>query len=81
MFTLLTPHTWYLLLYIVAKKKWTVCWEDIEKDTDHFDQVRVTWKRWTTQQRDNIVRLEWESTLTVNYINETEEVGLIKSLF
>jgi hypothetical protein len=31
--------------------------------------------------RDYIVRLEWESTLTVNYIKDTEEVGLIKSLF
>jgi hypothetical protein len=39
MFTLLTPHAWYLLLYILAKKKWTVCWEDIKKGTEHFDQV------------------------------------------
>jgi hypothetical protein len=38
LFTLLTPHTWHLV-YIIAKKKWTVCWEDIKKGTDHFDQV------------------------------------------
>jgi hypothetical protein len=67
MFTILTPHAWYLILYILAKKKWTVCWEDIKKGTDHFDQVWVTWKRWSTQQGDYIVRLDLETTLTVNY--------------
>jgi hypothetical protein len=55
-------------------KEITVSWEEVKTATDHFNKLLAFEK--VAHTIDRLVRLDLESTLTVNYIKDVEEVGL-----